>query len=987
MTDILPAVAATDDDDPPALPPILDHTVRAIPDLTDEECYLAAILSDDTGLEFAEFAWADETSPDGCYRAYPYQWNWWRSRDPRQIDQAARAVGKALALDTPIPTPAGWTTMGALKVGDVVYDEQGKPTAVTDAFPVMVGRPCFDVVFDDGTTITADVDHRWFTWDKNARVGRRSPTVRTTGEIAATLRYGKENNHSIAVAEPLDAPHIDLPIPPYTLGAWLGDGSSYRAHLTAHAPDDVEILGHIGDDGFKVVRLTDEHQYALHYPHPVNHKTGTVGAHLVRLGVCPKRSGQPLISMKHIPPMYLRASATQRLALLQGLMDTDGHITKGAGRCEITLKSERLARDAYELLLTLGQKPYFEKRTAICNGVDAGPVYRVGFRPRNIQPFRLRRKAARVTPVAQDRRVAHRRIVDVRPVPSVPVRCIAVDSPNHLYLAGTGMVPTHNTERIIARVCVFWFNYSREELVLVAPEGTHMGSLTERIETKFTGSWILSNVIVPGRRGITRRPFKINFVNGTRVQGRLPQKTGLGVKGIHPVILEVDEAQDVSDATWKELPNVVRWEVPGAKWLIHGVSKGIRDEFFRKTQAGSGYTVHRITQMHRPNWSAELKAQLAKEYGGENTADYRRNVIGVHGDAMNRIFMLHMLMACTDEDEDSQLNQGEYVLREVKADNVEASAAATAGVRDSIELSTEEHVQALIDLVDGPDLEQHLIYTAPEAPSPARFWMGMDVGLISDPSEILVAVEYDPPKKERTADKNRKLAVPAEGVTMFKLLARIHLEGIPAPMQARLVMHLIDFYHPRAFSIDTGGQGLPVFQELQRLAGVSHSAVIAPPPDATAEQLREFEAQRRSAKRALTAIKGYNFSSKIVVEFDHKKLEELGPAAKIEEQIEKAGIKRYAKDFATDTLRLMVDSRRWRFPYDEQVINQLNAQAWGQSREPIDEYGNRRMTYSVTTDHILDAARFLALGWAQERIEKIIAVKPPPRRPQIAQFG
>ncbi|MBK6885382.1 MAG: hypothetical protein IPH03_02325 [Tetrasphaera sp.] len=127
----------------------------------------------------------------------------------QMIVVAARpAVGKALALDTPIPTPTGWTTMGALAVGDLVLDASGRPTRVVRATEVMVDRPCFEVVFSDGAVIVADGEHQWLTETcasgraggrAGGRVGGRvgggasgsgpaRVAVRTTEEIARTLR-------------------------------------------------------------------------------------------------------------------------------------------------------------------------------------------------------------------------------------------------------------------------------------------------------------------------------------------------------------------------------------------------------------------------------------------------------------------------------------------------------------------------------------------------------------------------------------------------------------------------------------------------------------------------------------------------------------------------------------------------------------------------------------------------------------------------------
>jgi hypothetical protein len=109
--------------------------------------------------------------------ALQYQWEFWAR--PEQLEPpggwttwlvlAGRGFGKALALDTPILTTDGWKTMGTLEVGDMVFDENGAPTPVTFVSDVMFGHECFDVVFSDGSTITADADHEWLTWTHRAR--------------------------------------------------------------------------------------------------------------------------------------------------------------------------------------------------------------------------------------------------------------------------------------------------------------------------------------------------------------------------------------------------------------------------------------------------------------------------------------------------------------------------------------------------------------------------------------------------------------------------------------------------------------------------------------------------------------------------------------------------------------------------------------------------------------------------------------------------
>ncbi|MEV8340432.1 replicative DNA helicase [Streptomyces niveus] len=137
---------------------------------------------------------------------------------------AARpAMGKALALDTPLPTPAGWTTMGEVRPGDLLLDATGRPTRVVAATDIMRDRPCYEITFDDGSNVVADAEHQWLTDTHDSRA-----SVKTTKEIAETVRCVMSDgraNHSVTTTAPLDLPERDLPVPPYTLGVRLGDGA------------------------------------------------------------------------------------------------------------------------------------------------------------------------------------------------------------------------------------------------------------------------------------------------------------------------------------------------------------------------------------------------------------------------------------------------------------------------------------------------------------------------------------------------------------------------------------------------------------------------------------------------------------------------------------------------------------------------------------------------------------------------------------------
>lgn len=391
------------------------------------------------------------------------------ARGERLVITGTEGTGKALALDTPIPTPKGWTTMGELAVGSEVFAADGTPTRVTFATGVMHDRPCYRVTFSDGSSIVADAEHRWLTETLAAREADAKfrkkpqtikprgtdqkhkrvhfPAVVTTQQIADTLhaRNGHALNHSIQTCQPLQYPAQELPIDPYVLGVWLGDGTSAGAGLTC---DDQEIIDQVRAAGETCRRMSNCGPYAwtMSTGSADNRRPSAFTMRLKALGVR---------GNKHIPETYLHASVDQRLALIQGLMDTDGTACaegaasgrgNGAALLEFSVTSERLARGTYELLLGLGIKVKLQTGAARIYGKDCGLRYRLSFQT-DLPMFRLTRKVERQTP-SRTRRASLHYVTAVEPVESVPVRCIQVEHPSHLFVAGETCIPTHNTTSI-----------------------------------------------------------------------------------------------------------------------------------------------------------------------------------------------------------------------------------------------------------------------------------------------------------------------------------------------------------------------------------------------------------------------------------------------------------------------------------------------------------------------------------------------------------
>ena len=352
-------------------------------------------------------------------------------------------INKALALDTPIPTPSGWTTMGALKLGDKVFDERGQPCEVLQATETQHNHECYEVEFSDGTKIVADVGHLWFT------IYHGAPGVRETRDILVTLkeRTRGDNNHSIPVAGALALPDVELPVPPYALGLWLGDGRRDGALMSVGGEDADEIMRHLTTTGVECgPSRKDSRNNVVYFQIMTPGVNGRLDGRRRGESVQAKLRSLGVLGNKHIPPAYLRASEAQRQELLMGLMDSDGHITE-RGLCGFCTIDGALKDGMLELLRSLGYKPTATLYEARCNGKPATPAWRLPFKAYTDRPvFKLARKSARLqAPPETRQRSQTRQIVAVRAVPSVPVRCILVSSPSHLFLAGEGMVPTHNT--------------------------------------------------------------------------------------------------------------------------------------------------------------------------------------------------------------------------------------------------------------------------------------------------------------------------------------------------------------------------------------------------------------------------------------------------------------------------------------------------------------------------------------------------------------
>lgn len=396
------------------------------------------------------------------------------------------------------------------------------------------------------------------------------------------------------------------------------------------------------------------------------------------------------------------------------------------------------------------------------------------------------------------------------------------------------------TQSIIVRAWAFSVQAPGGEMVVTAPELVHLDPLTSRIEDRIKETR-LTREMLPRRVGLgfKHRPFQVNFTNGAKILGRIPQRDGKGVKGLHPLRLEMDEAQDFPQAGWIELIETLRHGEEGAQWRAHGVSRGVRDEFYRHSQPGSGWVVHRITGMHRPTWSDAEREDKIEAYGSRDSADYKRNILGEHGDATNPLFVLHRLMACVDDDYESEYNSDIYYYRRLSDEAL--------------------RMQTIDMLIDIPGSHKKWKNT----------WAGMDVGLTNSPSEILVFGEE---------------TVRGQVDVAHRLLARFHLQRIRSADQRQVIEILFDHYDFRMFCLDRTGLGLPMYQELQdsvphlmpRIKGYAadEKLVVGWQDHEDWEDPDDYEIKRQAKEYGYDTLRTYVDQKRMILPWDRELLGE-----------------------------------------------------------------------------------------------------------------
>jgi len=387
--------------------------------------------------------------------------------------------GKALDLNTLVHTPKGLKPILEIQEGDLVTTPFGDSSRVIATSEIFTDHDCFEIEFDNGARVVADAGHLWLTDCPQSRASKQrsskrgKPTskkasnqdhkkvqskIRTTAELYADQRgvYDGRVKYSIDLANPfMGFTDPTIKIPGYTLGAWLGDGTSSGGSMTCHI-DDKQIIEEIEKDGYKTTKRSGKYSWGIY-------------------GLLKNLREAGVLNHKHIPEAAQRADIKYRLALLQGLMDTDGSITNG--QCEFCTTKIELAEGVLRLASGLGIKARMYEGEATLDGKFVSMKYRIMFTTR-VPVFRLKRKAEKIptkTNIATERVF----IKSIRSTYKRPVKCIQIEDAHGLFLITEQGIVTHNSSTI--RQMALHFSAKYDEKTFIASFEDTPESLTRSL--------------------------------------------------------------------------------------------------------------------------------------------------------------------------------------------------------------------------------------------------------------------------------------------------------------------------------------------------------------------------------------------------------------------------------------------------------------------------------------------------------------------------
>ena len=526
---------------------------------------------------------------------------------------SGHSLGKAQPVSTIIDTPHGQRRFGDIKPGDWVFGVNGNPVQVTAVHPQGV-IDAYKVTFDDRSETVCSGSHLWTV---RGRRGRRNGsgwgTRQTDGwEILTTeqiIQRGvlRNNGNSQYITnwelpqhESVVYPEKSLPVPAYTMGVWLGDGCTTSSSITTV---DQEIID-------QLILDNPDHQVVVRQRVPETNKLVRVYGLMVSLRDQLEVLGTKTEN-KRVPKIYLENSAKVRLAVLQGLMDTDG--TCGTEGCSTFCSTSRgLVEDVVWLVRSLGgkasihpsvKKPKYKYKGETKQGKDC---FIATVRLNGKDLFRLTRKQKRVEQKTSNwLSVGKRMIKAIEPAAPCEMVCITVDSPDGLYLTNDFIV-THNS--FLAAVLALWWYYTRDPGVVVTTAPTqHHVSTVLWAEIRL----LVARAKVPPPGSLSPRAPLLYHHPDHWLEGYTAAK-GEGFQGRHrPRMLFIfDESEGLDGIYWKATDTMFRPNTEDG-WFAIGnplttASQSYIEDLATGPYSGHKWNLFELSALNHPNIAAEL---------------------------------------------------------------------------------------------------------------------------------------------------------------------------------------------------------------------------------------------------------------------------------------------------------------------------------------------------------------------------------------------
>lgn len=494
------------------------------------------------------------------------------------------SYGKLIADDEPVLTRYGWKNHGDLVVGDEVIAPNGDFVKVTYVHPKGFANRV--VKFADGSEVKCHENHLWAVNYRNAKTNENSIKVRSTAEMEKAnvlFQSGKEAGRSkyrLIKREAVKGEEKPLGVPPYVMGAWLGDGSTTKGQITFH-PDDRAVFD-------KCREFYPDGSEWIHKDTKV-HTGSLIGLadDLSYYNLCFQRKDTP---RKHIPEEYLTASLEQRLELLAGLIDTDGYVDKkrrNHARVVFTTSDVELKNSVEELISTFGWRvstTVIPPSTSSSGIVGKKDVYVTSFSPDMTIPCVLPRKQFTEKQLARRRCLG---ITAIEPIDPVQGNCITVEG--GLYCVGRRMIPTHNSWLFGRIGNIMAYKGEPTYVVAATQDGTkmimgHVGASLQNIAPE------VKNELLNKRDQIERLTTslskqKIAFHNGGFIEPittgdtydeNISQNKVVGKPGNYLI----DEAALVSEQSFAELGRAEFARVDGRNYIRAMISNPHQPGFF-----------------------------------------------------------------------------------------------------------------------------------------------------------------------------------------------------------------------------------------------------------------------------------------------------------------------------------------------------------------------------------------------------------------------